>query len=337
MSNNINILFFGLGSIGQRHLRNLKKLLGNKVKFFAYRKTRHVPLLNNNGDKIKGTIEKKYKVSLINNLKSLKKYNIDLVFITNPSSLHLDTVLKLKGIKKSYIFIEKPIDASLKKRKLFINYIKKNKMQIYVGYNIRFHPCYIKLQNLLKEKIFKKINYTIFKCSENIQNNHSYEDYRISYAARKGLGGGVCLTNIHEIDMMLNLFKNTKLITSHKEKISSLKINVEDFSSSIFSNIFNGKKLVSLIILDFFQINKERYIKIVGEDGEIYLDFNRYFLQLTKKNMAKNFNFRKDKNLMYINELKLFLSFFKNRKKIPYQYSEKNAFKSLELALRIKK
>jgi len=337
VSNNINILFFGLGSIGQRHLRNLKKLLGNKVKFFAYRKTRHVPLLNNNGDKIKGTIEKKYKVSLINNLKSLKKYNIDLVFITNPSSLHLDTVLKLKGIKKSYIFIEKPIDASLKKRKLFINYIKKNKMQIYVGYNIRFHPCYIKLQNLLKEKIFKKINYTIFKCSENIQNNHSYEDYRISYAARKGLGGGVCLTNIHEIDMMLNLFKNTKLITSHKEKISSLKINVEDFSSSIFSNIFNGKKLVSLIILDFFQINKERYIKIVGEDGEIYLDFNRYFLQLTKKNMAKNFNFRKDKNLMYINELKLFLSFFKNRKKIPYQYSEKNAFKSLELALRIKK
>ena len=137
--------------------------------------------------------------------------------------------------------------------------------------------------------------------------------------------------------MMLNLFKNTKLITAHKEKISSLKINVEDFSSSIFSNIFNGKKLVSLIILDFFQINKERYINIVGEEGEIYLDFNRYFLQLTKKNMAKNFNFRKDKNLMYINELKLFLSFFKNRKKIPYQYSEKNAFKSLELALRIKK
>jgi len=337
VSNNINILFFGLGSIGQRHLRNLKKLLGNKVKFYAYRKTKHVPLLNNKGDKIKGTIEKKYKISLINNLKSLKKYSIDLVFITNPSSLHLDTVLKLKGIENSYIFIEKPIDASLKKRKLFMNYIKKNKVQIYAGYNMRFHPCYIKLQNLLKEKIFKKINYAIFKCSENIQDNHSYEDYRISYAARKSLGGGVCLTNIHEIDMMLNLFNNTKLITSHKEKLSSLKINVEDFSSSIFRNIFNGKKLVSLIILDFFQINNERYIKIIGEDGEIYLDFNRYFLQLTKKNMTKTFNFIKDKNLMYINELKLFLSFFKNKKKIPYQYSEKNAFNSLELALKIKK
>ena len=337
VSKDINILFFGLGSIGQRHLRNLKRLLGNKVKFYAYRKTKHVPLLNNKGDKIKGTIEKKFQVSLIHNLKSLKKYNIDLIFITSPSSLHLDTVLKLKGIEKSYIFIEKPIDASLKKKKLFINFIKRNKIQIFVGYNMRFHPCYIKLKNLLREKIFKKINYTIFKCSENIQDNHSYENYKISYAARKKLGGGVCLTNIHEIDMMLNLFSNTKLITSHSDRLSMLKINVEDFSSSIFTNSFNTKKLVSLIILDFFQINKERYIKIIGDDGEIYLDFNNYFLKIIKKGKTKTFNFIKNKNLMYIDELKLFLNFLKNKKKIPNQYNEKNAFESLKLALKIKK
>ena len=337
MNKNINILFFGLGSIGQRHLRNLKKLLGNKVKFYAYRKTRHTPLLNSAGNKIKGSIEKKFKISIIHNLKSLKKYNIDLVFITNPSSLHLDTVLKLKGIEKSYLFIEKPIDASLKKKKFFMNYIMKNKIQVFVGYNMRFHPCYIKLKNFLRKKIFKKINYTIFKCSENIQDNHSYENYKISYASRKELGGGVCLTNIHEIDMMLNLFSYTKLITSHRDRLSALKLNVEDFSSSIFKNIFNGKKLVSLIILDFFQINKERYIKIVGNDGEIFLDFNKYFLQIIKKNKTKTFNFIKNRNLMYINELKLFLNLFKNKKKIPYEFSEKNAFKSLELALKVKK
>ena len=34
----ISFLFFGLGSIGQRHLINLKKILGNKADFFAYRK-----------------------------------------------------------------------------------------------------------------------------------------------------------------------------------------------------------------------------------------------------------------------------------------------------------
>ena len=39
MKKKINILFFGLGSIGQRHLRNLKKILNNKANFYAYRKT----------------------------------------------------------------------------------------------------------------------------------------------------------------------------------------------------------------------------------------------------------------------------------------------------------
>jgi len=64
---------------------------------------------------------------------------------------------------------------------------------------------------------------------------------------------------------------------------------------------------------------------------------NNYFLKIIKKNKIKTYNFIKNKNLMYINELKLFLNFFKKRKKIPDQYNEKNAFKSLKLALEIKK
>jgi hypothetical protein len=40
---------------------------------------------------------------------------------------------------------------------------------------------------------------------------------------------------------------------------------------------------------------------------------------------------------MYINELRSFLNLFKKRKKIPDQYNEKNVFKSLKLALEIKK
>ena len=137
--------------------------------------------------------------------------------------------------------------------------------------------------------------------------------------------------------MMLNLFKDSKILAYHKDKLSDLKLNVEDFSSSIFKNKFLGKKLVSLIILDFFQNNKERYIKIIGNGGEIYLDFNNNFLKIIKNNKIKTFNFIKNKNLMYLNQIKLFLSFFKNRKKIPYQYNEKNALKSLEIATKIKK
>jgi len=340
MKKNINILFFGLGSIGQRHLRNLKKLLKNNVNFYAYRKTKNVPLLNSHGNKTNGNIEEKFKISLISNLNFVESHNIDIVFITNPSSLHLDTVLKLKKLRNAYIFIEKPIDASLKKNKIFLQHVKKNKLQVFVGYNMRFHSGYEKLKSILKKgNIFKEIYYVIFKCSENIKDHHSYEDYKVSYAAQKKLGGGVSLTNIHEIDMMLDLFGNAKILRSYKDKLSRFNLNVDDFSLSFYKNYFLGKKLVSLIILDFIQSNKERYIKVVAKGGEIYLDLNKFTLKIINKNKNKNkvFNFVRNKNLMYMNELKFFLNYFQKKKRIPANYNETNAFKSLELALKIKK
>ena len=38
-----------------------------------------------------------------------------------------------------------------------------------------------------------------------------------------------------------------------------------------------------------------------------------------------------------MNELKFFLNYFQKKKRIPANYNETNAFKSLELALKIKK
>ena len=46
----MNILFFGLGSIGQRHVRNILKVK-KKVKFYALRKSYSTPLLNSKNKK----------------------------------------------------------------------------------------------------------------------------------------------------------------------------------------------------------------------------------------------------------------------------------------------
>ena len=53
----MNFLFFGLGSIGQRHVRNLIKIK-KKSKIFAFRKKYSTPLLNHKNEKIKGDVEK---------------------------------------------------------------------------------------------------------------------------------------------------------------------------------------------------------------------------------------------------------------------------------------
>tara|TARA_B110000483_G_C18197102_1_gene543491 strand:+ start:1583 stop:2596 length:1014 start_codon:yes stop_codon:yes gene_type:complete len=334
----INCLFVGLGSIGQRHIRNLRKILGKKINFYAFRQIKNVPLINKNGKKIKGSIEERYNIKLINKLDRIFRVNVDLVFITNPSSLHIKTVLRLKNLKNSYIFIEKPLDSNLKKIKELKYFLKKNNNKVFVGFNLKLHPGYLKLKDIInKNKTLGKLNYSIFKYGENLKNFHKYEDYRASYASKRSLGGGVCLTSIHEIDMMLDLFTHSKIINHHSDNISNLKIDAEDFSVSTYRNFFLNNKVLSIIILDFFQANTERYIKLIFEKGEIYLDLHRFQLSIITPKKLKKYIFKKDKNLMYIDEIKIFLDLFKKDKKIPIKFSLENAIKSLEIALKINK
>ena len=334
----INCLFVGLGSIGQRHIRNLRKILGKNINFYAFRQIKNVPLINKNGKKIKGSIEERYNIKLINKLDRIFRVNVDLVFITNPSSLHIKTVLRLKNLKNSYIFIEKPLDSNLKKIKELKYFLKKNNNKVFVGFNLKLHPGYLKLKDIInKNKTLGKLNYSIFKYGENLKNFHKYEDYRASYASKRSLGGGVCLTSIHEIDMMLDLFTHSKVVNYHSDNISNLKIDAEDFSVSTHKNFFLKNKILSIIILDFFQANTERYIKLIFEKGEIFLDIHRFQLTITTSKSSKKYIFKKDKNLMYIDEIKIFLNLFKKNKKIPINFSLENAIKSLEIAIKIKK
>ena len=336
MREKINIMFIGLGSIGQRHLRNLKKILKKNVKFFAFRRTRNTPLLDSQGRKIKGDIEKKYHISVIKNLNFVNK-KIHIIFITNPTSMHISTILKFKNLKNCYIFVEKSLDSSLSKYEVFLRYVKKNNIKIFVGYNFRFHSGFKKLKKIIAQgKEFKSIRYAIFKCGEDLRKYHRYENYLISYASRKKLGGGVNLNNSHELDMLLNLFGNAKILNSYKGNLSNLKIDVEDFSVSIYKSIRFKKEIISILIFDFFQENKERYIKLICDNKEIFLDLNNFFIQISKKKKKIIYKFKKDNNEMYINELKFFLSLFYRRKKIPADYNEKNAYRSLKLALKIK-
>ena len=334
----VNCLFIGLGSIGQRHLRNLKKIHNNKIRFYAFRKTRHVPLINQYGQKIQGSVEKKFDIEIITKLSLAYKKKIDLVFITNPSSMHINTILKLKNLKNTYIFVEKPLDSNLKNINKLKSFLRRNNNKIFVGFNLKFHDGYQRLKSIINnDKQLGKLNYTIFKYGENLKNFHKYEDYKISYAAKKNLGGGVSLTSIHEIDLMLDLFEDCKIINSHIDKLSNLKIDVGDFSASTFRCKFKKKKIISLIILDFFQFTTERYIKMIFENGEVYLDFNSNYLSVSKKNSKKVYKYLRNKNIMYKKEIKIFFNLFKNKKQIPKEFSLDNSIRSLKIVEKIKK
>ncbi len=333
---NINILFFGLGSIGQRHVKNIYQILGKKVSFFAYRKN-NKNVLSSNISRLKSETENKYNIKILNSLKKIKDYKIDIIFITNPSSLHLQTAIKLRDFKNKYLFIEKPLDANLKYLKKFEKFIKRNKLNTYVGYNLKFHACVQKIKGIISKKNYLgKINNAEFYYGDNLKNWHKNEDYKISYAARKKLGGGIILSSIHEYDLMYEFFGNAKFIKSYNDRLSSLEIDVEDFSISIFENTYKKNKLITVITLNYFQENKERYIKINFENGFMFADLINYRITISENKKIKKFTFQKNNNLMYINELRHFLDIYKNKKKISSKFNYLNGLNSLKLALQVK-
>lgn len=336
----MNALFLGLGSIGQRHLRNLNKI-DNKIKFFAVRKKYFTPSLNKKNQVVKTDIKKKYKITYFKSLDELykSKIKIDMAFICTPSIYHVNEAISL--IKRNInFFIEKPLGSSFKNISKLSNLIKSKKnIKHMMGYQLKFNPIILKLKKILDKKTIGNLWYINIHHGENINDFHPYEDYRHSYAARKDLGGGVILCQIHELDYLLFLFEKykIKIINSYSKKLTNLHINVEDtFVSSIQLSKGNKKALCN-IHLNFYERPKKRTIEILGEKGKISCNLNTGEILIFKEKKIKKIQFKFDRNEIFKKQIKYFLNSIKTNKKIDKRYDVLNGIKSLSLALNLKK
>ncbi len=336
----MNILFLGLGSIGQRHLRNVYKL-NKKTNFFAIRKKFFTPLLTNKNKAISGNIEKKYKIITFKNLNEFKKSGkkIDAAFICTPSKFHVDEAIWL--IKNNInVFVEKPLGSSLKNINKLKKLIKsKPQVKCMMGYQLKFNPIILKLKDLIKRNTIGQIYNIFISHGEHINDFHPYEDYKHSYAARKELGGGVVLSQIHEVDYLLFLFEKykIKIINSITSYVSDLKINVEDnlISNSLLKK--DKKKTICTMYLNFFEKPKRREILLVGKSGKIECDLNKGNIKIYKNNSVKEFKFKFDRNKIFVKQVKYFLAKIVSKKKIEDKYNISNGIKSLEISLKLKK
>ncbi len=332
----MNVLILGLGSIGQRHLRNLRTIDKN-IKFFTLRRKYITPFLNNKNQVKKGNIENAY------NIKNFKKFseikNIDAALICTPSKFHVSEAIKL--LKKNiHLFIEKPLGSSLKDiAKLKKIILSKPKIKTMMGFQLKFNPLILKLKKLIDNNSIGKIYSCYIHHGEHINDFHPYEDYRVSYAARRSLGGGVVLTQIHEIDYLLFLFKKYKvnILKSFSSKISNLKIDVEDVLEA-YLKLENEKKqkIFCNLHLNFFERPKKREIQLLGEKGKIECDLNKLEINIFKNKNSRKIKFNVNRNEIFKNQLRYFLKCIKNKKKISNDYDVLNGISSLKIALKLR-
>jgi predicted dehydrogenase len=104
-------------------------------------------------------------------------------------------------------------------------------------------------------------------------------DYRISYSARKELGGGVALDLSHEIDYMRYLFNDPVSWKVLRSKVTDLDIDTDDLFKGIYR--FSSGFMCS-VHLDYIRRNKKRGIKIVGSEGALECDFIGKYINFQK-------------------------------------------------------
>jgi len=253
-------LFFGLGSIGLRHLEVLNKI--DKFEIAAYRTKKGLK-------KIPEEIEENIK--FFYNENNAFAWNPDFIIVSNPTSLHLKYITKSIDYNIDAL-IEKPVANGFIRISAIEDRIKNRKNKIYVGYNLRFHPIITKIKEIIDSGKFGKVLKAELYVGEYLPFWHPYEDYRKSYAAKKELGGGALRTLSHEIDLGQYLFGNYNKIFAKISKISDLDINVDD-STDIFTEMKNG--IILKISMDYLNPFGIRNGKIFFEKGLLKYNFSK--------------------------------------------------------------
>ena len=331
----MNYLFTGLGSIGQRHLRNLYALKDPSDRIYAYRVKKNSRVLDNKLNVIGDDLEERYGIETVSSLDEAWEKGIDAVFICNPSAFHFE-IMKAAADHNVNIFCEKPVSASLDGLHDLLKEIEEKDLVNFAGYQQRFHPCIKAAADALDNHLIGRVTSVSAELGEDVSGMHKYEDYRTSYTANKSLGGGVILTQIHELDYLYSFFGMPESVYAAGGKLSDFEMDADDTADILMKFDHEGHTIPVHVHEDFIQYPPVRNCKIVGTGGRISFDLLKNSILITdnKGSVIREETFEFDRNDMFYDEMKSFLESLKNHTKTRIPVKEGVA--SLKIALAAK-
>lgn len=330
----MKVLMVGLGGIGQRHVRNMRTLYGDQVELLAYR-TRKLPVVLTDKLQVEpgSDLASKYAIQSFDSLDDALNQKPEITFICNPTSLHLQAAL-LAARAGSHLFIEKPLSHDLAGLDELSALVDKNQLVGYVAYQMRFHPCLQKAHSWLVSGQIGRVLAVRADVGEYLPGWHTYEDYRLMYASRRELGGGVILSQIHEMDYLYWFFGLPRRIFTMGGHLSSLEIDVEDVASTLMEFVIQGQIMPVHLHQDYIQRPPSRTLQIIGDRGKIQLDFHNLIARFFNADGSIGEELRFDnfqRNQLFLDELNHF--FAAVRGESPVTVTIQDGIQSLRMAL----
>jgi predicted dehydrogenase len=287
-------LVVGGGSIGSRHLRNLRQL-----------GIEHLGLVEPEVSR-REAVAAELPVAVFAGLKEGLAWAPDFVVVATPTHLHAGQTLDV--VRAGFaVFVEKPLSHTVEHIAEIADVVERKKLTSLVGCNMRFHPGPAKVKQLLDEGRLGKILFARIHAGSYLPDWRP-TDYRANYAARVETGGGCILDYIHEIDLARWYLGDVQSVFCSARHLSSLEIETEDVAILVCRHAIGA---MSEIHLDYVQRTYERGCQIVGELGSVFWGFNartvRWFNAANKEWSVYSQPAAWEINQMYVDEMKHFL------------------------------
>lgn len=261
----MRIAVIGCGSIGRRHLLNLRKLgLTDVVAFDPVATARE-------------HVERELGVNSAATLDQLLAKKPVVVLIAAPSSLHCELALEAAS-RGCHIFVEKPLSHSEEGLERLVAEVDRRHLITMVGCNMRFHPGPARVKALLNAGVIGRPLFARVFGGSYLPHWHPLQDYRRSYSANVTMGGGCILDGIHEIDLAYWYLGEVKSVVALASQLGDLELNrVEDVASLILQHT-GGQH--SEVHLDYVQRVRIRGCVIVGTEGTISWEWSDHHVRL---------------------------------------------------------
>lgn len=235
-------LVIGYGSIGSRHSRILKEL-GCQVAVVTARK---VPVTPHFETIVEATLA----------------FVPDYIVIATETARHMEAVAELSDIGfRGTLLVEKPLSH----RVCDIGTTAFHGS--FVAYNLRFHPIFQRLHELL---ITKKILSVQAYVGQYLPSWRPERDYRTVYSANKHAGGGVLRDLSHELDLLNWLLGGWLKLTALGGLFSNLEISSDDVFSILMST---ARCPVVTVQMNYLDRIGQRRIVVNTEEQTIVADF----------------------------------------------------------------
>jgi predicted dehydrogenase len=292
MNTDIRLLVIGCGSIGERHIHNLRALGATEVAAFDLDAERLERVARDCEIRTCGAIHEGLS------------HRPDAVLVCTPPYLHT-SIVQQALLADAHVFVEKPLAHTLDGLDALLIEAGRRRRVVQVGYQLRFHPGLQQLRDLIVRGSIGRPLVARAEFGQYLPDWRPRQDYRCSYTARAAMGGGIILDASHEIDYVRWLLGEVKSVYCAADHLSSLEVDVED-TASLILRLRDGA--IAEVHLDCVQRGYARSCKVIGDAGTVVWDYGIGLSLLAGSNPEwQAFPVTTEPNQMYLDEMRHFL------------------------------